>query len=115
MKTTIIFTHSARKILAATLVFLSGALTDFAATVESSRPRPREKAPSGTCNLTPIPAPGPTVTWTLARSPYEICQNITIPATSTVIVEAGVQINFDADMQVIVLGTMDLPGQAAQH
>ena len=115
MKTTMIFTHSARKILAATLVFLSGALTDFAATVESSRARPREKAPAGTCNLPPVPAPGQTVTWTLAGSPYEICQNITIPATSTVIVEAGVQINFDADMQVIVSGTMDLQGQAAQR
>jgi hypothetical protein len=55
------------------------------------------------------------VTWTLAGSPYEICKNITIPSTSTVIVEAGVQIKFDADMQVIVLGTMDLQGQAAQH
>jgi hypothetical protein len=32
-----------------------------------------------------------------------------------VIVEAGVQINFDPDMQVIVSGTMDLQGQAAQR
>jgi hypothetical protein len=55
------------------------------------------------------------VTWTLAGSPYEICKNITIPSTSTVIVEAGVQINFDPDMQVIMLGTMDLQGQAAQR
>ena len=116
MKNTKIFKHpSVRKILATTLVFLSGALTDFAANVESSRARPQEKAPAGTCNLPPVPAPGQTVTWTLAGSPYEICQNITIPATSTVIVEAGVQINFDADMQVIVSGTMDLQGQAAQR
>jgi len=111
-----IFRHrSARKILAAALVFLSGALTDFAATVESSRSRPREKAPSGTCNLPPVPTPGQTVTWTLAGSPYQICQNITIPATSTVIVEAGVQITFDPDIQVIVAGNMDLQGQAAQR
>ena len=48
-------------------------------------------------------------------SPYEICQNVTIPSTSTVIVEAGVHINFDPDMQVVVLGTMQLQGQAAQH
>lgn len=115
MKTTMIFTYSARRILVATLLFLSGALTDFAANVEVSRPRPKEKSPAGVCNLPPIPAPGQTVTWTLAGSPYEICQNITIPTTSTVIVEAGVQINFDADMQVIVLGTMDLQGQAAQR
>src|SRR4029450_121532 len=114
MKTTIIFKHrSTRKILTTALVLLSGALTDFAATMESSRPRP--KAPTGTCNLPPVPAPGQTVTWTLADSPYEICQNITIPSTSTVIVEAGVHIAFDADIQVIVLGTMELQGQAAQH
>src|SRR5215475_288973 len=115
MKTTILKHHSTRKILAAALVFLSGALTDFAATVESSRSRPREKAPSGTCNLPPVPTPGQTVTWTLAGSPYQICQNITIPATSTVIVEAGVQITFDPDIQVIVAGNMDLQGQAAQR
>jgi hypothetical protein len=116
MKTTIIFKHrSTRKILTTALVLLSGALTDFAATMESSRPRPRTKAPAGTCNLPPVPAPGQSVTWTLANSPYEICQNITIPSTSTVIVEAGVHINFDPDMQVIVSGTMHLQGQAAQR
>ena len=74
-----------------------------------------QNRPLGTCNLPPIPAPGETVTWTLANSPYEICQNITIPSTSMVIVEAGVQIIFDPDTQVIVLGTMHLQGQAAQH
>jgi len=116
MKTPIIFKDRfTRKILAAALVFLSGALTDFAATGESSRSRPREKTPSGTCNLPPIPAPGQTVTWTLANSPYEICQNITIPATSTVIVEAGVQISFDPNMQVLVSGAMDLQGEEAER
>lgn len=74
-----------------------------------------EDSPAGTCNLPPIPAPGQSVTWTLAGSPYEICQNITIPSTSTVIVEAGVHVNFDPDRQVFVLGTMHLQGQAAQH
>jgi hypothetical protein len=115
MKTIIFKRPSTRKIMTTALVLLSGALTDFAATVESSRPGPRPNAPAGTCNLPPVPAPGQTVTWTLAGSPYEICQNITIPSTSTVIVEAGVQINFDPDMQVIMLGTMDLQGQAAQR
>src|SRR5262245_6945209 len=116
MNITMLFKHhSTRKILTTAVVLLSGALTDFAATMESSRPRPREKEPSGTCNLPPVPAPGQTVTWTLAGSPYEICQNITIPATSTVIVEAGVLINFDPDMQVIVSGTMNLQGQSAQR
>jgi hypothetical protein len=74
-----------------------------------------QNGPLGTCNLPPIPAPGETVTWTLAGSPYEICQNITIPSTSTVIVEAGVQVNFDPDLQVVLLGTMQLQGQAAQR
>jgi hypothetical protein len=71
--------------------------------------------PTRTCNLPPIPAPGQSVTWTLAGSPYEICQNITIPTTSTVTVQAGVRINFDPNMQVMVLGTMHLHGQTAQH
>jgi hypothetical protein len=103
---------STPRILTTALVLLSGALTDFAASVESSRPRP---SPAGSCNLPPIPAPGQTVTWTLAGSPYEICQTISIPSTSTVIVEAGVQVNFDPDMQVLVSGTMHLQGQAAQR
>jgi hypothetical protein len=115
MKITILKHHSARKILAATLVFLSGAITDFSEAMEASRFRSRPKTPAGTCNLPPVPAAGQTVTWTLANSPYEICQNITIPATSAVIVEAGVQINFDPDMQVIIAGAMDLQGQAAQR
>src|ERR1043166_5892556 len=116
MKTPTLFKHgSIRKILTTGWFLLSGALTDFAATMEPSRPRPQAKAPAGTCNLPPIPAPGQSVTWTLAGSPYEICQNITIPSTSTVIVEAGVHINFDPDMQVVVLGTMQLQGQPAQH
>ena len=86
-----------------------------ASTDEFSQISDHQNRPSGTCNLPPIPAPGQTVTWTLAGSPYEICQNITIPSTSTVIVEAGVHVNFDPDRQVFVLGTMHLQGQAAQH
>jgi hypothetical protein len=116
MKTTTIFKHRATpRILTIALVLLSGGLTDLAATIDSSRPRSQLKAPAGSCNLPPIPGPGETVTWTLAGSPYEICQNISIPSTSTVIVEAGVQVIFDPDMQVIVSGTMRLQGQAAQR
>ena len=111
---TAVFTHrSTREMLSVALVLLLASFTALTAIAASSRPR--LAAPAGTCNLPPIPAPGQTVTWTLAGSPYEICQNITIPSTSTVIVEAGVHINFDPDMQVIVLGTMQLQGQAAQH
>ena len=105
--------RSRREILSAALVLLLASFTALAATTHPSRSR--LAAPTGTCNLPPIPAPGQTVTWTLAGSPYEICQNITIPSPSTVIVEAGVHINFDPDMQVVVLGTMQLQGQAAQH
>ena len=109
MKKTAIFTHrSTREMLSVALVLLLASFTALTATAASSRPR--LAAPAGTCNLPPIPAPGQTVTWTLAGSPYEICQNITIPSTSTVIVEAGVHINFDPDMQVVVLGTMRTSG-----
>ena len=114
MKKTAVFTHrSTREMLSVALVLLLASFTALTATAAPSRPR--LAAPAGTCNLPPIPAPGQTVTWTLVGSPYEICQNVTIPSTSTVIVEAGVHINFDPDMQVVVLGTMQLQGQAAQH
>src|SRR5215470_7219492 len=105
--------YSTREMLSATVVLLVVLFTALTANAASSKPR--LALPSGTCNLPPIPTPGQTVTWTLAGSPYEVCQNITIPPTSTVIVEAGVHINFDPDMQVIVLGTMQLQGQSAQH
>lgn len=90
-------------------------LTSFTTLSTTAQPSRNHGSPMGTCNLPPIPAPGQTVTWALGGSPYEICQNITIPVTSTVIVEAGVHINFDPDRQVFVLGTMHLQGQAAQH
>src|SRR5262245_28566048 len=114
MKATAKFTrHSTREILSAALVLLLASFTALAAATHPSRSR--LAAQTGTCNLPPIPAPGQGVTWTLAGSPYEICQNITIPSTSTLTVEDGVHINFDPDMQVVVLGTMQLQGQAAQH
>src|SRR5262245_13799694 len=114
MKATAKFTrHSTREILSAALVLLLASFTALAATTHPSRSR--LAAPTGTCNLPPIPGPGQSITWTLAGSPYEICQNITIPSTSTVTVEAGVHINFDPNMQIVVLGTMQLQGQTAQH
>src|SRR5262245_16149649 len=105
--------YPTRGMLSAALVLLVASFTALTAGTAASRPS--IASPVGTCNLPPTPAPGQTVTWTLAGSQYEICHNITIPSTSTVIVEAGVHINFDADMQVVVLGTMQLQGQAAQH
>src|SRR5919106_5405421 len=110
MKGTAIFRRrSTQEVLGVAFVLLLASFAQLTATAASSGPR--LAAPTGTCNLPPIPAPGQTVTWTLAGSPYEICQNITIPSTSTVIVDAGVHINFDPDMQVVVLGTMQLQGQ----
>lgn len=114
MKAATILTYrSTRKMPSAALILLLASFTGLIATAQPSRTH--LATPTGTCNLPPVPAPGQTVTWTLAGSPYEICQNITISATSTVIVEAGVHVNFDPDRQVIVLGTMQLQGQAAQH
>jgi hypothetical protein len=114
MKGTAMFTcRATREMLSAALVLLVGSFADITAGEQRSEARPT--APKGTCNLPPVPAPGQTVTWTLAGSPYEICQDITIPSTSTVIVEAGVHVAFDPDRQVMVLGTMQLQGQSAQH
>lgn len=71
--------------------------------------------PPPPCNLPQAPSAGQTVTWTAAGSPYQVCQNIGIPPGATVIVEPGVQINFDADRQLIVSGTLLLQGQVAQR
>ena len=71
-------------------------------------------APPPACNLPPVPAAGQTVTWTVAGSPYTICENIGIPANSTVNIQPGVVLNFNADKQVVVSGTMRVQGQAGQ-
>jgi hypothetical protein len=69
--------------------------------------------PPAACNLPPVPSAGQTVTWTAARSPYQVCQNIGIPPNSTVNVEAGVRVNFDPERQLVVNGTLNLQGTAA--
>jgi len=71
--------------------------------------------PPPPCNQPPVPAAGQTVVWTAAGGPYQVCQNIAIPPTSTVMVEPGVQIHFDADRQLVVSGTLRLEGESAQH
>lgn len=70
--------------------------------------------PPPSCNLPPVPAAGQTVTWTADNSPYEVCENLTIPPSGTVIVEPGVEVNFDANMELVVSGTLRLLGQAGQ-
>ncbi|HKQ52026.1 MAG TPA: Calx-beta domain-containing protein [Pyrinomonadaceae bacterium] len=68
--------------------------------------------PPAACNLPPVPSAGQTVTWTAARSPYQVCQNIGIPPGSTVNVEAGVRVNFDSQRQLVVNGTLNIQGTA---
>ncbi|HYG81807.1 MAG TPA: choice-of-anchor J domain-containing protein, partial [Pyrinomonadaceae bacterium] len=65
------------------------------------------------CNLPPVPSAGETVTWTAARSPYQICENIAVPPGSTVNVEPGVRVNFDSQRQLVVSGTLNIQGTAA--
>ncbi len=71
--------------------------------------------PSPPCNLAPVPSAGQTVVWTAANSPYQVCQNMSIPPGATVNVEAGVQISFDSDMQLVVAGTLNINATAAAH
>ncbi|MEP0845306.1 MAG: hypothetical protein HRF50_00635 [Phycisphaerae bacterium] len=70
--------------------------------------------PPPPCNLPAVPAAGQTVIWTAAGGPYDVCQNIGIPPDATVIVEPGVQVNFDANMQLVVSGTLRMQGQDDQ-
>ena len=66
------------------------------------------------CNLPPIPAPGQTVTWTTANSPFQICADLAIPTGGTVIVQPGVQLQFQGHM-VTVSGILNVQGQTTNH
>jgi len=66
------------------------------------------------CNQPPIPLPGETVTWTAANSPFQICSDLTIPHGGTVIVEPGVELQFQAHT-LTVSGVLKAQGQAASH
>src|SRR6187549_520856 len=66
------------------------------------------------CNQPPIPAPGQTVTWEAADSPFQICTDATIPTSATVIVEPGVRVQFRAHT-LTVSGVLRAQGQAASH
>jgi hypothetical protein len=68
--------------------------------------------PPPPCNQPPVPQPGQTLAWTLAGSPYTVCQNITIPAGATVNVEPGVVIDFNNDRQLAIEGTLNINGTA---
>lgn len=69
--------------------------------------------PGPPCNQPPVPGPGETVTWTAAVGPHEVCENLTVPADSTVLVEAGAVVNVQATTTITLWGTMIFQGTAA--
>ena len=66
------------------------------------------------CNQPPIPAAGETVTWSAADSPYQVCADLTIPKGGTVIVQPGVQVNFQGH-GITVSGVLNAQGQSTNH
>jgi hypothetical protein len=66
------------------------------------------------CNQPPVPDPGQTVTWSAADSPFQLCSDLTIPATSTVIVEPGVTVALQAHT-ITVDGTLNVQGSSTSH
>jgi hypothetical protein len=66
------------------------------------------------CNQPPVPGPGQTVTWLAANSPFQLCSDLTIPATGTVIVEPGVTIALQAHT-ITVDGTFNVQGSSTSH
>jgi hypothetical protein len=66
------------------------------------------------CNDPPVPAPGQTVNWTAANSPFQLCSDLTIPATGTVIVEPGVTVALQAHT-ITVDGTFNVQGSSNSH
>ena len=66
------------------------------------------------CNQPPVPGPGQTVTWAAADSPFELCSDLTIPATGTVIVEPGVTVALQAHT-ITVDGTFNVQGSSTSH
>jgi len=66
------------------------------------------------CNQPPVPGPGQTVTWRAANSPFQLCSDLTIPATGTVLVEPGVTVGLQAHT-IIVDGTFNVQGSSTSH
>src|SRR4029453_2260224 len=69
---------------------------------------------AGVCNHPPVPGPGQTVTWLAANSPFQLCSDLTIPATGTVIVEPGVTVALQAHT-ITVDGTFNVQGSSTSH
>src|SRR5262249_53131189 len=66
------------------------------------------------CNQPPVPGPAQTVTWSTANSPFQLCSDLTIPATGTVIVEPGVTVALQAHT-ITVDGTFNVQGSSTGH
>src|SRR4029453_15724609 len=66
------------------------------------------------CNQPPVPGPGQTVTWSAANSPFQLCSDLTNPATRTVIVEPGVTVALQAHT-ITVDGTFNVQGSSTSH
>lgn len=66
------------------------------------------------CNLPPAPSPGENVTWAAADSPFEVCENLTIPAGGTVTIEPGVVIDVQDAAILTIAGTVVGLGTSVQ-
>jgi len=66
------------------------------------------------CNLPPLPGPGGAVTWAAANSPFQICEDLTIPKNGPVLVKPGVVLEFQGHM-VTVAGKLNFQGQSTNH
>src|SRR5215813_2976113 len=71
-------------------------------------------AAQAVCNQPPVPGPGQTVTWSAANSPFQLCSDLTIPATGTAIVEPGVTVELQAHT-ITVDGTFNVQGSSTSH
>lgn len=69
-------------------------------------------APLQPCGI-PLPQPGETVTWGIADSPINICEQLTISPGGTVVIEPGVVLNVDPGAQLVILGTLRAEGTQA--
>jgi len=57
-----------------------------------------------------LPAPGQTVTWSLADSPVQVGGQLTIPEGGTVLVDPGVALVFSSTSRLFVEGTLSAAG-----
>lgn len=66
------------------------------------------------CNQPPMPVAGQSITWTLAASPFQICTDLTIPKGGTVVMQPGVQLDFQG-FTLSVSGNLNAQGLSTSH